>query len=428
MKQLTFDDRLLIQKDLTIGYHFSKIAEHVHKNRSSVSREILAHSQYTGKPARSKCKHQKDCIFTDKSLCPVPNCTKRICSVACSQCVIYCDRYEPIICAKLQRPPYVCNGCMDRATCMLTKRYYDAERAQSEYRHKLSDSRAGISLTVSQIQYISETVIPLIKQGVSLPVAYEEFASSMPVSMRTLYSYISKGLFDISNIDLRRMVQRRSNRQKSGPVLHVDKKCHVGRTYADFLLFTEMHPNYNVCEMDTVEGKKGGKVILTIFFRDCDLQLMFLRNTKTAADVTDTYHMIRKELGDYFTDVFKIILTDRGTEFTDPGSVELDPVTGEYNCNVFFCDPQQTNQKSRCERNHEYIRYILPKGSSFDELSQYDIDLVMNNVNSMPRGKLNAKAPVQVFISLYGEEIAAKLGLKYVPLEQLCLTPDLLHK
>jgi hypothetical protein len=52
----------------------------------------------------------------------------------------------------------------------------------------------------------------------------------------------------------------------------------------------------------------------------------------------------------------------------------------------------------------------------------------MNHINSMPRGKLNAKSPVQVFTSLYGEEITAKLGLRYVPLEQLCLTPELLRK
>jgi IS30 family transposase len=109
-------------------------------------------------------------------------------------------------------------------------------------------------------------------------------------------------------------------------------------------------------------------------------------------------------------------------------SIEFDPLAAERVCRVFYCDPQQTNQKSRCERNHEYIRYILPKGSSFDHLKQEDITLVMNHVNSMPRGNLNGKAPVQVFQSLYGEETAAKLGLKYIPLEELLLKPELLKK
>ena len=428
MKHYTYDDRLLIQRDLTINMNFTQIAENVGKNRTSVSREVQAHARNEGKPSRSKCKHQKECIFEDKSLCPVPDCTKRDCSIACARCANYCDRYEPIICPRLLKPPYVCNGCADRAVCQLSKKIYDAKYAQSQYRQNLSDSRAGISLTETQLKYIADTVIPLIKNGVSLPVAYDAFADSMPVSERTLYDYISKGVFNIDNTDLRRKVRRKVGRKKSGPILHVDKQCHIGRTYADFRSYLEGHPDVPVREMDTVEGKKGGKVILTIFFRECDLQLMFLKDTKTAADVTDAFNWLRKALGDAFSKIFNVILVDRGTEFSNPQAIEVNSKTLEHECHVFYCDPQQTNQKSRCERNHEYIRYFLPKGSSFDDLTQEKVMLMMNHINSMPRGKLNAKAPVQVFASLYGYEITTKLGLKYIPLEELCLKPELLRR
>jgi hypothetical protein len=55
------------------------------------------------------------------------------------------------------------------------------------YKHTLSDSRSGISLTEDELQHIAETVIPLLKKGISLPVAYAAYADSMPVSERTLY-------------------------------------------------------------------------------------------------------------------------------------------------------------------------------------------------------------------------------------------------
>jgi IS30 family transposase len=180
--------------------------------------------------------------------------------------------------------------------------------------------------------------------------------------------------------------------------------------------------------MDTVEGRKGGKVILTIFIRGCSLQLMFLRDSKTAAEVTDAYAWLRKSLGNTFPKIFQAVLTDRGTEFSDPSSIEVDPRTGEVLCKVFYCDPQQTNQKSRCERNHELIRYILPKGSSFDDLTQEDVTLMMNHVNSMPRASLNARSPFQIFEALFGKETAAQLGLRYIPLDELCLLPELLKK
>ena len=95
---------------------------------------------------------------------------------------------------------------------------------------------------------------------------------------------------------------------------------------------------------------------------------------------------------------------------------------------MFYCDPQQTNQKSRCERNHEFIRYILPKGSCFDDLTQEDVTLMMNHINSLPRASLNAKSPYEVFVAKYGKETAAKLGLKYIPLKELCLKPELIKK
>jgi hypothetical protein len=33
-----------------------------------------------------------------------------------------------------------------------------------------------------------------------------------------------------------------------------------------------------------------------------------------------------------------------------------------------------------------------------------------------------------VFESIYGKETTAKLGLRYIPLEELCLTPELLSR
>jgi IS30 family transposase len=180
--------------------------------------------------------------------------------------------------------------------------------------------------------------------------------------------------------------------------------------------------------MDTVEGKKGGKVILTIFFRNCDLQLMYLRSANTAKSVTEIFRHLRRTLGARYREIFPLVLTDRGSEFTDPQSIELDTRTLETVTRMFYCDPLQTNQKSRCERNHEYIRYIIPQSTALDPFSQEDIRNVMNHVNSMPRPGLNGKTPYDVFVSIYGQDIAGILGLEGIPLDKLCLKPALLKK
>ena len=121
-----------------------------------------------------------------------------------------------------------------------------------------------------------------------------------------------------------------------------------------------------------------------------------------------------------------VILTDRGSEFTDPEKIEIDPDTGEGICRVFFCDPNRSDQKGACEKNHTHIRQIIPKGKSMDSLTAASIDLLVNHVNSYPRRKWNDKAPVDIFISIYGRSAADALGLKRIATDSVNLSPSLL--
>ena len=274
-KHLTLSDRIYIEQALIQNENFRSIAKHLSKDPTTISLEIRKFLEWEegryAKDESNDCAHYSSCEL--KHLC-IYHCAMQCRDCRKNRCTNICDNYEPLICNDLKSAPFVCNGCKERGNgCHLAKKLYDAECAHKDYKTTLSESRAGISLTESELNFIADTVIPLIKNGVSLPVAYSAYADRMPVSERTLYDYIDKGVFDAGNLDLHRKVRRKSSRQKSGPVLHVDKKCHVGRTYADFLAYLEDHPRARVSEMDTVEGTKGGKVILTNFFRDCSLHI-----------------------------------------------------------------------------------------------------------------------------------------------------------
>ena len=158
--------------------------------------------------------------------------------------------------------------------CRLRRMLYSAKHAQEQYENLLSESRKGISLSEAELNQINGIVSPLLKQGQSLPAICESRRDELPVSDRTIYSYIDAGLLDARNIDLRRKL-RRSERKKSGPVLRVDRKCHMGRSYEDYESYAESNPDAAVCQMDSVIIHLGGQAILTVFFTNCDLQLMF---------------------------------------------------------------------------------------------------------------------------------------------------------
>ena len=156
---------------------------------------------------------------------------------------------------------------------------------------------------------------------------------------------------------------------------------------------------------------------------------MYLRDRNTAASVSAIFQTLRSRLGDQrFSSLFQVIVTDRGSEFTDPVKIECDTETGEIQCRVFYCDPMNSNQKSNCERNHEFIRYVIPKGTSMDRFTQTDITKLMNHINSYPRKKWNGQAPLDLFIQIYGQETATLLDLEKIPSDSINLTPALLKK
>ena len=126
--------------------------------------------------------------------------------------------------------------------------------------------------------------------------------------------------------------------------------------------------------------------------------------------------------------MFEVILTDNGTEFSDPESIEFDFNTGEKLINLFYCDPNCSWQKGSIEKNHEYIRYILPKGTSFAGLSQNDCDLIASHINSVPRLSLNNFSPFDSAYLFIGKSNINKFNIKKIDNDDINLSIRLLKK
>ena len=69
----------------------------------------------------------------------------------------------------------------------------------------------------------------------------------------------------------------------------IDKQCLEGRRYSDYLAFIKENRDINIIEMDSVEGIKGGKVLLTIHFVNSSFMLAFLREHNDAQSVIDIF-------------------------------------------------------------------------------------------------------------------------------------------
>ena len=232
---------------------------------------------------------------------------------------------------------------------------------------------------------------------------------------------------DVIPLDMPRMV-RLKPRKKHEKTEAKETDARKGRTHEDFIKFCSLNPEASIVEMDTVEGIKGGKVFLTLLFRNSRLMLIFLLNSKTQNEVENVFNLLEKKLTlPVFKKLFSVILTDNGSEFGNPSKLEFD-FNGNPRTRIFYCDPRASYQKGMLEKNHEFIRYVLPKGSSFNELTQEDATLLMNHINSYARECLNWTTPLELAKVYLGKETIKKLNLKKVSACEIQLNKKLLKK
>ena len=388
-KHLSFEDRCVIEEFLNHNYNFTQISNRLNKNRTSISKEVLKH-----RFLRGTASNNRPCCFESKS-------------------------------------PYVCNGCDKITSCKKQKYSYSSHIAYNEYKQTLISQRENLNITKEQIVSINEVIAPLmIYKNHSVNQVYISHSDLLPFSKPTFYKYIDLGILNVRNIDLQRKVKWKFKKEYDYHKDKVDTSIKVNRFYTDFKDYMEHNPNASIVEMDTVigtQGGKGGKCFLTLLFRHFNFMLIYLLPYKKAVFVTEVFNNIKSFLGDDdFKRLFEVILTDNGTEFSDPESIEFNYDTGEKLCSVFYCDPACSWQKGSIEKNHEYIRYILPKGTSFASISQDDCYLIASHINSTPRLSLNNNSPYDLALLFLGQNIIDKFQIKKINYDNIDLSYRLL--
>ena len=383
-KHLTLSDRNDIQLGLERGETFKAIGHLILKDPTTVSKEVKRNRQ-----ARDSTSNNLPCPLLDKA-------------------------------------PFVCNGCPKRRqNCGYQKIFYLAKQAQKQYEQTLVEAREGTPLNSQTFWDMDKIISDGVKKGQHIYHILK--THNLDVSSSTVYRHIRKGYLSIAPIDLARAVKFKERRKNKLP--SIPKEAKKGRSYEDFQNYLSLNQLNYWLEMDTVMGRMGGKVLLTFNLSFCNFIFARLLDNKTALEVTKHLYDIKNTLHqadkDFFQ-LFPVILTDNGGEFARVDDIEMD-VRGESK--LFFCDPNRSDQKGRIEKNHTLICDILPKGTSFDNLTQEDINLICSHVNSVKRAALNGKSAYELFTFTYGEEISKLLGISKIPAEDVCQSSKLLqHK
>lgn len=426
-KHLTVEDRLYIENSLNANISFKDIARYLCKDPSTISKEVLKHrlSEYhAGKGffynAHNFCTKRFHCSLTNVcgkiQLCGI-KCT------SCPSCNLHCEHFEKEHCSQLTGAPYVCNGCnKSHARCTVPHKYrYDALFADRKYRELLTSSREGVHFPIKRLHEIDSIITPLLEQGQS-PYQILIGHPELGLSVRTMYQYIEMGLLSGRNIDLKRKVKFKPRKCHKTQI--TNREVFIGRLYSDFLQLPPTH----IVEMDTVKSSRDSKkCILTFYFRDEKLFLAYLLNRCTKGAVRAVFDRIESRIGTLtFNILFETTLTDRGVEFGDPESLETG-ADGSRRTSIYYCDPMRSGQKGGIENAHTKLREVLPKGTSFEYLTQWDLNTIVNHINSVPRLSLNGSTPYKVALESLGLEILIPLHLKQIEPDDVNLKPNLIH-
>ena len=324
---MTENERIAIARGISEGKSFREIAEEIGKSQTTVSREIRKHLICEKKGCLGRAFN--DC--RKRFRCPADGCGDKGCRrnscASCSRwCGSGCTEYEKEECIRLSKPPYVCAGCKDLVKCTLEKRSYSPVIAHKEYRDLLSSSREMIQCTDEEIKEMDRTISEGLAKGHSINHIYSYAGNAMPVSQRTAYEYINSGVFSESiRLFQPKAVRMKPRKKKPAYEDTAGRERFIGRTYANFLMYRESAPDSPIAEFDCVEGKKGGngRVLLTILFRPASLQIAFVLDRHDSAHVSECIRGLRQRLGrDMYKRLFPVILTDRGSEFSDIATLE----------------------------------------------------------------------------------------------------------
>lgn len=385
-KHMLLEDRIEIQECITKGITFKEIAKRIGKDPTTVSKEVKLHAE----------SYRNSFTKTDEC------------------------------CPKLMKAPFVCNGCEKRnhSNCPFVRRVYRAKTAQKEYETVLTESREGIPLNKEEFYRTEEIISDAVRNGQHVYHAIQ--SNDVPVSTATVYRHISLGYYSISKVDLPRAAKFKERKKPKGE--YVPKGVKIGRSYEDFLAFTEDNPKISITEMDTVIGRVGGKVIMTFQFNSVDFMFGLLLENKTAAEASAKIIALKKRLNDAeinFADLIPLLLTDNGGEFSNVFAFEQDK-NGNVESRVFFCDPNSPYQKPHVEHNHTLFRDIVPSGTSFDEFTQEDVNIIFSHVNAVKRKQFHGKSAYDMFAFTFSQETALLLGIQFIPAEEVIQTPKLL--
>lgn len=210
-----------------------------------------------------------------------------------------------------------------------------------------------------------------------------EQPNSKKLCVSTIYRYIKAGKFpDITRKkNLRRRGKKKQTRNANYNTIQPD------RIIPDWPVEISKRLRIGDWEGDTVYGGIGKGLLVTLVDRKSRYLKMKRISSRNAIETGDA---IVSMLG--ILPVESISL-DNGSEFADFNNVEK-----QLNTLIYFAEPHKPWQRPTNENTNDILRFFFPKGFDFNAITDDDVQLVEDLINSRPRKCLDWHSPAEIFL------------------------------
>lgn len=212
---------------------------------------------------------------------------------------------------------------------------------------------------------------------------------------KTFYNWIDDGLVKVKNIDLLLKVRRRPKRPRK------ERKKVLGKSIDKRPAIVNTREEYGHWEGDGIVGKCQQGHLITLVERKTRIGLLFNVASREKDKIVGVIDGLQQEYGKHFSEIFKTITFDNGSEFSDSTGMESGGRT-----QVYYAHPYSSYERGTNENWNGIVRRFVPKGSSFDKLTDMDIKRINHYINTLPRKRFGYKTP----LDLWNENISAILS------------------
>ncbi len=265
---------------------------------------------------------------------------------------------------------------------------YSADLAEQRYRNNLAAK--GVMLKIANDYEYALYIERKIADEKYSPAAVlgkikmDKLSFKTSVCFKTIYNYIDKDVFArITNKDLpeREKRQKRYKRVKAR-----QHKRLLGETIEKRPESVSERDTFGHWEMDTVKGKVGSKTsLLVLTERKTRKEIIVKLPKHSAGAVVNALDDLEKEYKDKFSNVFKTITCDNGTEFSYAKEIERSILSDGKRTKLYYCHPYTSWERGSNEVANKMIRRFVPKGINFDAITVQEVKDIEKWMNHYPR-------------------------------------------